>query len=101
MAERLPVGTLRNIKSPTFTFFSSSPPSIDVSNASIDRLGGQTAAQERDQTTFCFLMGPALPVIVALNKASRKRQLEMGADLKKVNHLMTMNGLSKMILVDI
>ncbi|KDO54859.1 hypothetical protein CISIN_1g0401212mg, partial [Citrus sinensis] len=32
MAERLPVGTLRNIKSPTFTFFSSSPPSIDVSS---------------------------------------------------------------------
>ncbi|GAY50960.1 hypothetical protein CUMW_130640, partial [Citrus unshiu] len=83
MAERLPVGTLRNIKSPTFTFFSSSPPSIDVSNASIDRLGGQTAAQERDQTTFCFLMGPALPVIVAPNNASRKRQLEMGAELKK------------------
>ncbi|KAH9741651.1 hypothetical protein KPL70_002703 [Citrus sinensis] len=48
MAERLPVGTARNIKSPIFTSFSSSPASIGVSNPSIDRLGGQTAAQERD-----------------------------------------------------
>ena len=52
-----------------------------------------------DQTTFCLLMGPALPVIVVPNKASWKRQLEMGAEQKKVNHVTTMNGLSKMSLV--
>lgn len=48
MAERLPVGTARSIQSTAFTSFGFSPASIDVSNASIDRLGGQTAALEPD-----------------------------------------------------
>ncbi|KAJ4724430.1 Regulator of chromosome condensation (RCC1) family with FYVE zinc finger domain [Melia azedarach] len=48
MAERLPVGAARNIKSPTFTSFGSSPASNDFSNVSIDRLGGQTATHELD-----------------------------------------------------
>ncbi|KAJ4724422.1 FYVE zinc finger [Melia azedarach] len=48
MAERLPVGAARNIKSPTFTSFGSSPASNDFSNVSIYRLGGQTATHELD-----------------------------------------------------
>ncbi|XVF04869.1 hypothetical protein REPUB_Repub05bG0122200 [Reevesia pubescens] len=46
MAERLPVGGARNIKSPSFTSFGSSPVSNDVSSVSIDRLNGQIVCQE-------------------------------------------------------
>ncbi|XP_076910778.1 PH, RCC1 and FYVE domains-containing protein 1-like [Bidens hawaiensis] len=43
MAERLPVGTTRDIKSPSFTSFGSGVFSIDVLlNASVDQLNGQT-----------------------------------------------------------
>lgn len=43
MAERLPVGTTRDIKSPSFTSFGSGVSSIDVLlNASVDRPNGQT-----------------------------------------------------------
>ncbi|XWS73668.1 hypothetical protein CRYUN_Cryun02cG0148300 [Craigia yunnanensis] len=48
MAERLPVGAARNIKSPSFTSFGSSPASNDVSSVSIDRLNGQIVCQEPD-----------------------------------------------------
>lgn len=48
MAERLPVGAARTIKSPTFTSFSSSPTSNDVSNASFERLSVQTALPEAE-----------------------------------------------------
>ncbi|KAJ4827177.1 hypothetical protein Tsubulata_025271 [Turnera subulata] len=48
MAERLPVGAARTIKSPSFTSFGSSPTSNDVANGSIDRLHGQVASQEPD-----------------------------------------------------
>lgn len=45
MAERLPVGASRNIKSPpSFTSLGSNPPSSDISIASIERLNGQIAA---------------------------------------------------------
>lgn len=48
MAERLPVGAARNIKSPSFTSFGSSPGSNDVPLATLDRLNdqNQTACQE-------------------------------------------------------
>ncbi|XP_031251512.1 PH, RCC1 and FYVE domains-containing protein 1-like [Pistacia vera] len=46
MAERLPVGAVRNIKSPTFTSFGSSPASNDILNVSLDRLTVQTAFPE-------------------------------------------------------
>ncbi|XP_011015114.1 PREDICTED: uncharacterized protein LOC105118779 [Populus euphratica] len=46
MAERLPVGMGRSIKSPLFTSFGSSPTSNDVS--AIDRLNGQITCQEPD-----------------------------------------------------
>ncbi|XAR62370.1 hypothetical protein NMG60_11017102 [Bertholletia excelsa] len=51
MAERLPVGAARNIKSPSVTSFSSGPVSNEVSNATIDRLNGlsgQVTRQEPD-----------------------------------------------------
>uniref|UniRef100_A0A5B6ZD70 Uncharacterized protein n=1 Tax=Davidia involucrata TaxID=16924 RepID=A0A5B6ZD70_DAVIN len=48
MAERLPVGAARNIKSPSFTSFGSNPSSGDVSNAPIDRLNGQITCQDSD-----------------------------------------------------
>ncbi|KAK6936942.1 Transcription factor BREVIS RADIX, N-terminal domain [Dillenia turbinata] len=48
MAERLPVGASRNSKSPSFTSFSSTPPSTDVSTVSIERLNGQIKCQESD-----------------------------------------------------
>ncbi|OMO51171.1 Zinc finger, FYVE-type [Corchorus capsularis] len=48
MAERLPVGAARNIKSPSFTSFGSSPASNDVSIVSIERLNGQIVCQEPD-----------------------------------------------------
>jgi len=46
MAERLPVGMGRSIKSPLFTSFGSSPDSNDVST--IDRLNGQITCEEPD-----------------------------------------------------
>lgn len=46
MAERLPVGAARNIKSPPFVAFGSNPPSADISSASIDRLSVQVTSQE-------------------------------------------------------
>ncbi|KAG6679170.1 hypothetical protein I3842_14G116700 [Carya illinoinensis] len=48
MAERLPVGAARSIKSPSLSSFGSSPASNDISNASIDRMNGQAAFQEQD-----------------------------------------------------
>lgn len=46
MAERLPVGSAKHIKSPSFS--SLGPPSIpsDVTNASIDRVNGQIIGQD-------------------------------------------------------
>ncbi|GAV62100.1 RCC1 domain-containing protein/FYVE domain-containing protein/BRX domain-containing protein/Mcp5_PH domain-containing protein/BRX_N domain-containing protein [Cephalotus follicularis] len=49
MAERLPVGAQRNVKSP---LLGSSPPSNDVSNVSVDRLNGQIACEEPDSNGF-------------------------------------------------
>lgn len=46
MAERLPVGAARNIKSPPITPFGSNPAFSDISSASIDRLGVQITCQE-------------------------------------------------------
>ncbi|XP_044478884.1 PH, RCC1 and FYVE domains-containing protein 1-like isoform X2 [Mangifera indica] len=46
MAERLPVGAARNIKSPSFTSFGSSPAFNDIPNISLDRLTVQTALPE-------------------------------------------------------
>lgn len=48
MAERLPVGPARNIKSPSFTSFGSNLSSSDVSNVSVDRLNGQIPYHEPD-----------------------------------------------------
>ncbi|GFZ20639.1 regulator of chromosome condensation (RCC1) family with FYVE zinc finger domain-containing protein [Actinidia rufa] len=48
MAERLPVGAARNIKSPFFGSFSSNPVPKDISNASIDQFTGQITYQEPD-----------------------------------------------------
>lgn len=75
MAERLPVGTARNIKSPTFTSFNSSPASIDVLNSSIDRLGGQTAAQELDTNGSNNLL-LANGSSTASNRSSKQGHLE-------------------------
>ncbi|KAL0550833.1 hypothetical protein IC582_009898 [Cucumis melo] len=48
MAERLPVGAARNIKSPTLASLGSSPPFNDVVTPSIDRSNGQTMSLEAD-----------------------------------------------------
>lgn len=48
MAERLPVGAVRNIKSPSLTSLSSELTCNDVSNPSIDRVNGQAICQELD-----------------------------------------------------
>lgn len=48
MAERLPVGAARNVKSPSLASFGSSPAANEVSNASIDRMNGQAIFQELD-----------------------------------------------------
>ena len=48
MAERLPVGAVRNIESPSLSSFGSSPASNEVSNASIDRMNGQAVFQDQD-----------------------------------------------------
>ncbi len=47
MAERLPVGAARNVKSPSFTSLASTP-SNDVTNVSLDRLNGQMASEGPD-----------------------------------------------------
>ncbi|KAL2557275.1 Regulator of chromosome condensation (RCC1) family with FYVE zinc finger domain [Forsythia ovata] len=46
MAERLPVGSARNTKSPPFTSLGPTPVSNDVSSASLVRVNGQITAQE-------------------------------------------------------
>ncbi|KAK9221215.1 hypothetical protein WN944_009641 [Citrus x changshan-huyou] len=102
LAERLPVGTARNIKSPIFTSFSSSPASIGVSNASIDRLGGQTEAQERDtdgSNNLLLADGPALPVIVASKQGQLEATTRNGSRTKECESRMTLNGLTKTSLV--
>ncbi|KAI4305933.1 hypothetical protein L6164_029259 [Bauhinia variegata] len=48
MAERLPVGAARNVKSPSLASFGSNPVSNEVSNASIDRLSIHTTTMEPD-----------------------------------------------------
>ncbi|VVA28546.1 PREDICTED: E3 ubiquitin-ligase [Prunus dulcis] len=48
MAERLPVGAVRNIKSPSLASSLGSDPSNEVSCASTDRLNGQVTCQEPD-----------------------------------------------------
>ena len=48
MAERLPVGAARNIKSPSIASLGSSPPFNDVVTPSIDRSNGQTMSLEAD-----------------------------------------------------
>lgn len=48
MAERLPVGAARNIKSPSLASLGSSPPFNDVVTPSIDRSNGQTMSLEAD-----------------------------------------------------
>ena len=50
MAERLPVGAARSMKSPLFASFGSSPTSNDVSTT--DRLNGQITCQEPDTNGF-------------------------------------------------
>ncbi|CAI9781301.1 unnamed protein product [Fraxinus pennsylvanica] len=46
MAERLPVGSARNVKSPPFTSLGPNSVYNDVSNASLDRVNGQTNGME-------------------------------------------------------
>lgn len=46
MAERLPVGAARNVKSPPFTSLGPNSVSNDVSNASLGRVNGQTNGME-------------------------------------------------------
>ncbi|KAF7833335.1 PH, RCC1 and FYVE domains-containing protein 1-like isoform X1 [Senna tora] len=50
MAERLPVGAARNVRSPSLTSFGSSPGSNEVSNASVERLSIQATSLEPDLT---------------------------------------------------
>ncbi|XP_054797375.1 PH, RCC1 and FYVE domains-containing protein 1 [Prosopis cineraria] len=50
MAERLPVGAARNVKSPSLASFSSSPGSNEVGNASVERLNIQATNLEPDLT---------------------------------------------------
>ena len=50
MAERLPVGAARNVKSPSLASFGSSPGSNEVSNASVERLNIQPSSLEPDLT---------------------------------------------------
>ncbi|KAG4183437.1 hypothetical protein ERO13_A09G109800v2 [Gossypium hirsutum] len=52
MAERLPMGAARSIKSPSFTSLGSNPASGDVSSVSIDRLNGQLVCQEQDSNVL-------------------------------------------------
>ncbi|XP_057955739.1 PH, RCC1 and FYVE domains-containing protein 1 isoform X2 [Malania oleifera] len=48
MAERLPVGAARNIKTPSLTSFGSNPASSDISNTVIDQLNDQLTCQDLD-----------------------------------------------------
>ena len=50
MAERLPVGAARNVKSPSLASLGSNPSSNEVSYASIDRLNIQATSPEADLT---------------------------------------------------
>ncbi|KAJ6895049.1 hypothetical protein NC651_021506 [Populus alba x Populus x berolinensis] len=110
MAERLPVGMGRSIKSPLFTSFGSSPTSItsfgssptsnDVST--IDRLNGQITCQEPDTNGLhnqLLLNGSSITSnrIAGHNKQGHlEATTKMEAEPKKVNCDMKLNGLSKM-----
>ncbi|KAF6153057.1 hypothetical protein GIB67_034779 [Kingdonia uniflora] len=48
MAERLPVGAVRNSKPPSYASFSSSPASSDFSTVAMDRLSSPMASQDPD-----------------------------------------------------
>ncbi|KAI6669611.1 hypothetical protein NL676_004496 [Syzygium grande] len=48
MAERLPVGTARNVRSPSSTLLVSPPASDDTCHSSMDRLNGHITSQEPD-----------------------------------------------------
>ncbi|KAF2311807.1 hypothetical protein GH714_026820 [Hevea brasiliensis] len=48
MAERLPVGAARNVKSPSFTSLASTPSNDVPTNVSLDRLNGQMASEGPD-----------------------------------------------------
>lgn len=48
MAERLPVGAARNVKSPSLASLGSDLVGSDVSNPSVDRLSSQILSQEPD-----------------------------------------------------
>lgn len=50
MAERLPIGATRNVRSPSLASFGSDLGSNDVTNATIDQLTIQTRSQESDLT---------------------------------------------------
>ena len=52
-----------------------------------------------DQTTFCLLMGPALPVIVASKQGRLEATTRNGSRTKECESRMTMNGLTKTSLV--
>ncbi|CAI0541386.1 unnamed protein product, partial [Linum tenue] len=52
MAERLPVGATRTVKTPSFTSFGYNPPNeMPTNNAAMDRLNGQVTSQELDTTS--------------------------------------------------
>ncbi|CAL1406076.1 unnamed protein product [Linum trigynum] len=52
MAERLPVGAARTVKTPSFTAFGFNPPNeMPTNNVTVDRLNGQVTSQDRDTTS--------------------------------------------------
>ncbi|XP_065877352.1 PH, RCC1 and FYVE domains-containing protein 1-like isoform X3 [Euphorbia lathyris] len=73
MAERLPVGAARNVKSSPFTLFGLTA-SHDVSNVSIDHTNGQIASQELDTNGLNSQLLSSVHSITSLRNASHTKQ---------------------------
>ncbi|KAL3828230.1 hypothetical protein ACJIZ3_017032 [Penstemon smallii] len=85
MAERLPVGSARNIKSPPLT--SLVPPSLsnDISNASVDRVNGQIDGQELESNESNSLLPSSVPSIASDRSLGHNRQGHTEAMMRNGN----------------
>ncbi|CAA2951268.1 Zinc finger, FYVE-type [Olea europaea subsp. europaea] len=85
MAERLPVGSARNTKSPPFTSVGPTPVSNDVSSASLVRLNGQITAQELESNELSNQLLSNGPSIASNHSFGHNRQGHLEAMARNGN----------------
>lgn len=75
MAERLPVGIARNVRSPSSTSLVSPPASDDTCHTSMDRLNGQITSQEPDLSLSNSSILPNGSITTSNHSSSHSRQV--------------------------